>query len=61
MTSSPKRQESLEANTQKKQIYPLMRPANSKQTMSFTEWSGLSQSKSFLVFSGRKKKKKSIG
>lgn len=33
MTSSRKRQESLLANTQKKQIYPLMRPANSTQTM----------------------------
>lgn len=33
MASSPKRQESLLANTQKKQIYPLMRPANGTQTM----------------------------
>lgn len=33
MASSGKRQESLLANTQKKQIYPLMRSANSTQTM----------------------------
>lgn len=57
MASSRKRQESLLANTQKKQIYPLMRPANSTQTMWVSQNGEALVSSNHLVYSQREKKK----
>lgn len=55
MASSRKREESLLANTQKKQIYPLMRPANSTQTMWVSQNGAALVSSNHLVYSRRKK------